>query len=302
MRKYLFMVMLFFLPTIRSINALENDVYVNNNGIIISNLEYNNLINSGYSSNEISNMTQSEFNENKDLIGQVVAQTTKYYRVETFVSNNQYFTLANKDKSYTSISYEISESEFNNAKSTPFESSVINASAVVETTYKKMTTSIVKYNSNYRYKNVVLWKKLPAYRVNDIIGVGFEDKVYGVSSSKRLVAYYIYDDSCDVNITNTGTWKLSANGYAVSFDYPTKSKNATNENFYVEMYFDVGKNTSLTINTLNAYGDYKHLIGSKSHVSTSISIDLAGISVGASFESYYDSISTAQATLTNINW
>ena len=236
--------------------------------------------------------------------GDLVSQTTKYYRVETIIPNNPYSMMSNVDNPYPSFTYEITEEEYENSGSISLEPSMIsiNASATVETTYKKMTTSIINYNNQYRYKNVVIWKKLPFWKTNDIIGIGFDEKVYGVSSSKRINSYYIYGTSCDSNATTSGTWSLSSTGYSVEFNFPHKSQSSDDEKLYVEMYFNVAKNTTLNINVLNAYGNYRHLKGPSMYISPSFSISAFGISVGASYESHYDSMSTAQATLTGINW
>lgn len=293
------------LLTFSSVNAEEQQSYINNRGVEMNETQIQNLRNLGYEEEEISNMTQDEFDENKDLGGEVVAQTTKYYRVETIIPNNQYSIMSNLDNPYPSFTYEITEEEYENSDNILLQSPLVstNASDTVETTYKKMTTSIISYNNQYRYKNVVLWKKLPVWKVNDIIGIGFDEKVYGVSSSKRITSYYIYDTSCDVSITSNGTWSLSSTGYSVEFDYPHKSQSSANEKLYVEMYFDVAKNTTLNINVLNAYGNYRHLKGSSLYIAPSFGISAFGvISVGASYESHYDSMSTAQATLTGINW
>ena len=62
------------------------------------------------------------------------------------------------------------------------------------------------------------------------------------------------------------------------------------------MYFEINKLTS-PINTINAYGDYAHAVTSVS-ISTSI-----GFSFGFSdVSSKYDSMNTAQAYWSGLNW
>lgn len=54
--------------------ALECIHITNANGIDITETEYNNLLNLGFTDNEIQYMTMDEFLANKDLVGQIVAQ------------------------------------------------------------------------------------------------------------------------------------------------------------------------------------------------------------------------------------
>ena len=46
-----------------------------------------------------------------------------------------------------------------------------------ETTYKKLTTSILSNGSRYRYKTVLTWKNFPSVRSYDVIGIGHYSNV-----------------------------------------------------------------------------------------------------------------------------
>lgn len=285
------------------VSALElsSDNFINNSGVVMTQQEIENLKKLGFNDFDINNMNQITFDENKNLIGEVVAVTTKYYKTETIMPNNSSSVMTyNSAVTPITRSVEITKEEYDNSDNTISTF----ASAVVNTEYKEMTTSIVAVNGRYRYRNVVRWKKLPVWQTVDIISIGFDEKVYGVSSTKRLNAYYTFDNSCGLNVTTNGVWQLNSTGYGVTFDWPEKDNiSASSEGFYVDMYFEVDKNTTDTINVLNAYGNYRHGKGNftASGVSVGVSISyFIGLSVN--FEDSFDTISTAQATYTGINW
>lgn len=169
-----------------------------------------------------------------------------------------------------------------------------------------MTTTIINLGSNYRYKNTLNWKREPAVKKYDIIGIGIEQaKVYGVSSSKYIKSLYSYKtgNACYDTTTTTGTWTLGADGYSVKFKVPYKSNSGTFGELYAYMYFTVNKTSNNAISVLNAYGNYRHATSNFSNTTFSFSITAFGtISIGGSYDSKYDSMSTAQATWSGLNW
>lgn len=304
-KKMLFVIVLSFILmfSLKNVSALELNPgnFINNSGVVMTQQEIENLKKLGFNDFDINNMNQVTFDENKNLEGEVVAVTTKYYKTETIISaNTSSAKMFNSSATPITKSVEITKEEYENSDT------IIStfASDVVTTEYKEMTTSIVAINGRYRYRNVVRWKKLPFWQTVDIISIGFDEKVYGVSSTKRLNAYYTFDNSCGLNVTTSGIWQLNSTGYGVTFDWPKKDNvSASKEGFYVDMYFEVDKNTTDKINVLNAYGNYRHGKGSftASGVSVGVSISYV-IGLSVNFEDSFDTISTAQATYTGIKW
>ena len=85
--------------TIR-VSAMETDLnmyFYNYNGVEITETEYSNLESLGFTDNEIMYMSQTEFNDNKDLEGEVVSEITTYVKVingiEQVVSKEEYEAL-----------------------------------------------------------------------------------------------------------------------------------------------------------------------------------------------------------------
>lgn len=307
---FLLITMLISILFVQNVSALEtninieNGIYVNQNGIEMTEENVDNLRNLGFTDNDIIHMRGNEFNENKDLKGHVEASTTKYYETTTIIPNGNYNYISNVLLTH---SREITKEEYDSIdvqKLINEESAQGLTPGKTVTEYKEMTTTIVSVNGRYRYKNHVKWKKLPYWQTLDIISIGIEDnKVYGVSSTKRFSAYYDNGKSC-YYFGDSNTWTLSSQGYIVEFNYPVEPQNfVSGTTIEVDMYFEVEKNTKDKISVLNAYGDYKHLQGDATNTSYSISFDMGGgISVSNGIASKFDSINTAQATLTGINW
>ncbi|WP_096272557.1 hypothetical protein [Paucisalibacillus globulus] len=70
---------LFFAISTNVVDAEESIKLTNSNGIQINEVEYERLINLGFTAKEIKSMEVEEFELNKDLDGQVASESTKYY-------------------------------------------------------------------------------------------------------------------------------------------------------------------------------------------------------------------------------
>ena len=171
-----------------SADEININVFVNNNGIVITTTEYENLINLGFTESEILNMTITEFNENKDLIGNVVSTNDKYYRVITRYDND--------NNIISTTSEEISEYAYNNNDLMFNSISPLSIDGYSETNYKKMRSQIISLTYGYRYKMSVEWKNIPSTRSYDIIGIGIDTNVY-ISSDITFQKKYCYSSgSC----------------------------------------------------------------------------------------------------------
>lgn len=209
-------------------------------------------------------MTLEEFNENKDLKGEVVSKRTVYFDEEEkiYSKNNGIELLGIQNGSIT-------------------------------TTSKKMTTTIVSINNRYRYKVSLEWTKIPSTRSYDIIGLGIDStvKVYSTPVFQQNFCY----SSNDCRSSNTHTRNTSSVGIGAAFKLPTS--NLVSLSSY--LYFDVEKRNSGTLTTQNAYGDYSHATKNISQeYITNYYVNRGGIILNSSISDYYDSISTAVAKWT----
>ena len=147
---YLIIILGLFIPTI--VNAYEY-----NQDIDMTEEEYENLVNLGFTDDEIYLMGEDEFFDNKDLIGEVVSTTTQYYAVITNLMTGD------------SMTVDLTEEQYD----TGIEIAVPRGNAFIETTYKRMEMYITSINDKYRFKVTLDWKVMPANRSIDIIAIGF---------------------------------------------------------------------------------------------------------------------------------
>lgn len=141
---------LFIIPNVVSAVSITN-----NNGIVISEQEYNDFLKI-YSEEYIMNMSESKYNKLKELDFNDITTSTKY--IET--TYNQSLQLTTER--------EVTEEEYNNYN--PVMPLLDNGSAYYETTMKKLSMAIIG-GTTWNYATVVAtWKAIPSTRSFDLIG------------------------------------------------------------------------------------------------------------------------------------
>lgn len=249
--------------------------YINYFGIEITEEEYDNLINLGFTPDEIYHMNEENFEQNKDIESTLEVQNTKYYKtVYTDLSGNSYST-------------EISKEEYDN------QSKTVTPRATVTTSYKTMTSSLTRNSDNtFRYKVSVSWTNIPSTRSYDIIGIGFNDEVY-ISSLVNFVYYYCNtSNECTTSSAFYDKKKLSTGGSAV-YKVPSGSLAALT----ASLYYDVSKNTTATLTGLSMYGDYAHATTNVTPtLYTEHTVNNSGLQLYSSIISKYDAIPYAQSS------
>lgn len=248
--------------------------YINYYEISMTSQQYNNLLNLGFSEDEIYYMNQETFDINKDLSGELVAQNNKYYKtIYTDLNGNSYST-------------EITENEYNNQGS-------MDPRGTVTTEYKSMVTTITQLTSTFRYKVTLNWRQIPAVHSYDIIGIGFGDNVYISSPVYFSYNYCVSSGDCTTSTQYYDRKKLSTGGSVV---YKLPGSQAIS--LAAVLYYDVSKNTTDTITRLDMYGDYAHATTNSvtSTQYTNYTINRYGIVLYDDVPNYYDAIPTAQST------
>lgn len=264
------------------VNASEIPYYVNNNAIEMTEEDYNNLKNLGFTDYEIQNMGQKEFENNHDIIGVIVSENIKYYRTITNYSLDARIICA-------SI-YNITEQEYTSENTS--EIVIPQGNGYVETNYKKVTTQIIAVAGKYRYKTSVEWKSIPSTRSYDIIGIGIDTSVY-IYSGITFQQNYCYSNGI-CSSSNTSTIKNSSTGGAALFKLPASSSITTMSSY---IYFTIDKSSSTTISELYAYGDYSHATTTTySSYSSKYTINKAGINLDSSIINSYDAIPVSKAS------
>lgn len=152
----------------------EEYEFINDKKIKITEEEYNNLLDLGFSENEIQNMNVEEYEKNKNLKGKVVSKKISYYKDIYYY--NEDGTIATNEQIVTA-------DEYNKFNPISIISPYGLTNGYIETNMKKMTTTIICLGNTYRYKISLEWKSNPKVRSNDIIGIGIEnDKVYYIGN------------------------------------------------------------------------------------------------------------------------
>lgn len=303
---------------VNAMEKIEENQYINVNGIIMSEQQINNLKGLGFTDDQINKMTQDEFDNNKDIEAEVVAETTKYYKTIIVHDNSasEFSVKAIGSDIPYSYTEEVTEEEYNNSSDTSLIMPYGLTNGYTETNYKKMTTTIsyISSSNNYRYKNDLVWKTIPSTRSYDIIAIGIDSTVSVDPNStyfqQNIDIYNDFNGTCRYTYDTSGVWSASSRGYARTFKIPD---NSLSLNGYVGglssyMYFNVQKLTSNTIYVLNAYGSYKHAQKSvSSSVSTGVTVGFPEIisfsgSVSTTVVESYDSMSTAHAAYSGLSW
>lgn len=222
---------------------------------------------------------------NAETVTDDYVETTKYLKTVTHYGNN--FLLSNNINS--SMTYEVSENEYNNTGDKPIITR--DASGAVETTYKRMTVSIAKNGSYYRYKNILVWKTIPSQRSYDIIGIGFYSNLK-LHSSVNFIQEYCYSGGSCTSSTSHNPQTFTA-GAGTTFKLASGSLSTLK----ATIYFDLEKKTSATLVSQDAYGDYSHATSSISLANAKkySVVGSSGIVLDSSITSYYDSMGCAHA-------
>lgn len=216
----------------------------------------------------------------------VISETTKYYKTIELDHNLEVMDISNNRISKT---YEITEEEYYSSNEKDINTL---SDATVVTEYKKMVTSILKSGNVFRYKNKLIWNKLPAVRSYDVIGIGFTGNV-------KINSNIVFTQEACATLTGCTQYTTSypqtfENGAGTTFKLPVGNFVSLTQT----IYFDVEKNTSQTIINQSIYGDYSHSV-------RNITLDSAkkytvngnqGILLNTSVKDDFDAINQAKAT------
>lgn len=273
-------------------NALEDECYLKNNyDICISEEEYTNLSNLGFTDFEIQNLELEGYNKNKNLKGQVVAETTNYYQTIHYYDIN--------NKLVSSEDRMVTEEEYMNADSLSMTEATTFGltTGYIETLTKKMTTTITKVdNNNFRYKNSLVWKTLPTTRSYDVIGIGMErDKVQYSGNRTFNQTICSYGTGCK-NSSTASYYMNQETGIGASFKLYSGAFYDMSSYFY----FDVEKRAGVgTITKLWSAGDYAHAREEiEAYEANLYNINNVGFNFDDTIEDSFDRMDTADAVWT----
>lgn len=161
----------------------------------------------------------------------------------------------------------------------------------VETNYKKLSTSILKNGSKFKYKANLEWKNIPSVRSYDILAIGFlpNVEVINVEFSQN---YCFIDGKCNTSFNYF--LNSDSRGVGAYFSLPSGSLKSLKQTLTLHVK---KVNASSTIYKQNVYGDYSHAVKSIKLTSTKkFTVETNKINLDSSIVNYYDSIDSAKAT------
>ena len=255
MKKFLYMFLFATLVLLApAVNASNEVYYTNNEGLGMTEIQYNNLLNQGFTEKQIERMDFETFNKNKDIEATIVAQKKQYVKTTT--------TMRNGIQTHTSQI--LTEDEMNEEVQAEKERNPYSLRGATGTYYNgasqnsyKIIFTTIAYLSTYdvmRYKVDTYWQMMPTTRSYDIIAIGIElPKVQIISG---IDCRQDWRTSSDVSGYNTVCMpKTEGTGGSAMIDLPSGSLHILES--YI--YFTVDKKPGVnTITSLTATGDYAH--------------------------------------------
>ena len=253
LKNYLLAVLTMSLLFTTSIKAEEN-IIENYFGIKMTTTEYNNLLNLGFSEEDIYLMDEDTYINNKDLIGHVVSTNiTRYKTVK---------------RGLESVTYVATEEEFQSRNE-------VRPLGVVENYWRSVVTKIIQVDSNYRYMVSTVWNTMPNERDYDVISIGITSDVIRSTYPTFTRHYCDYDDCYNSNV---GAVKTGRYGAGASFKVPSGSLTGLG----ASLYFEVVKDVSGTLTYQEFCGMYAHGTNTTLTESKDYTIATGGIGFGAS--------------------
>lgn len=253
LKNYLLAVLTVSLLFTTSIKAEEN-IIENYFGIKMTATEYNNLLNLGFSEEDIYLMDEDTYINNKDLIGHVVSTNVTRYKTVR--------------RGLETVTYVATEEEFQSRNE-------VMPLGLVENYWRSVVTRITQIDSNYRYIVSTIWNTMPNERNYDVISIGITSDVTRATYPTFTRHYCDYDDCYNSSV---GAIKTGRYGAGASFKIPS----GTLTGLAASLYFDVTKNVSETLTYQEFCGMYAHGTNTTLTESKDYTIATGGIGFGAS--------------------
>ena len=269
LKNYLLAVLTVSLLFTTSIKAEEN-IIENYFGIKMTTTEYNNLLNLGFSEEDIYLMDEDTYINNKDLIGHVVSTNVTRYKTVR--------------RGLESVTYVATEEEFQSRNE-------VMPLGVVSNYWRSVVTKITQVDSNYRYMVSTTWNTMPEERNYDVVAIGIPYYVIR-STYPTFTRHHCDYDGC--YNSNVGVIKTADYGAGASFKIPS----GTLTGFAVSLYFDVTKYVSDTLTSQEFCGMYAHGYDTTLADSRNYTIATGGIGFGASAASKYTTMGCSYGTWT----
>ena len=290
MRKILYIVglatMILFNAT--AVSASNDIYYINENEIAMTEEEYNNLINLGFTERQISWMDEDVFLENKDIVATSVAHQKYIVKTTTVIRNGI-------TRSYNRLLTEKELKEEMELRQQPSGTNFYGNfyDGMTFDSIKEIDMRIAIYDDEYaRYKLDTYWDVIPTHRYFDVAGIYFDGTLTHRYSSVIHRQYYVTTGNDHVSLEDY-YYDSNSNSAYIAFELPSGSL----ESLESYMYFTARKNVNVgTITELYVYGDYAHAAYQTTQaVINNVSMYAGGLWFSIDYDFLYDDIPTANA-------
>ncbi|WP_342513947.1 hypothetical protein MKY34_03975 [Sporosarcina sp. FSL K6-1522] len=265
--------LLFVFTDIGTVNAEE--------GFAVPIEDRERLLNLGFSNEELDIMDEEIYNLNKEIVGEIVASDTKYFKIIEVLEDDVSTLNGNTDNAQLSELQQVieldKETYFKEIEYDRLDNSLITPFGYIPgkttTSYRTLNTFISKIQEGkkYRIHTSTQWHKMPAHRKIDVIGTSINSAFWApVPKSQQGQQAWTTGNSCPP-ITSSRTqsynsssssWKHGPSGYTLSIDLPnnviknTVCGSSTVKSLLSFAYFDVTRLANTK--QLDAYGKYLH--------------------------------------------
>lgn len=276
---YLFAISFFFM--LQNVTSAAEKL-TNSYGIKITEEQYENFKELGFTDLAIDQMNKEVFKANKDLVVDSKSESTKYQEiVETTPVENQVSTFSTtSENSPTYTTTELNEEEyFKRVEQEKNGIKIFASSDTTTTSYRRLTTSIQLIGATTRLHNKFIWDIIPSTRSYDVLSTAIDSTFSPKSGSEygQQLWAYTYTTSGGFYGGNSAypagsaTYTRDGAGYGVKMDLRNDTSNTRVTQLEGYMYFSIVRSSSVVPYYINAYGNYSHL---KTTADTSFSYGL----------------------------
>lgn len=258
MKKYLYNLVFaaLILLSATAVKASNEVYYINRENIEMTENEYNNLLELGFTEEQIEFMDNNTFQDNKDIEATLISTNKRYYKITTIMRNGIHYRFSEE------ITKDEAEEEQKQTQN-PTRVSGNYYDGLIGTSIIEVADYISNVSNTYmRYKADTTWLIPPTERYHDILAIGFE------SAKVKFGSTIVFREDWK---TSNGTFShtdicspvYETNGGSAVFELPTGSM------AYIKayIYFNVRKQTGVgTITSLTIGSEYAH---ATSNISTS---------------------------------
>ncbi len=297
MKKYLYNIVIatLILMSATVVKAANEVYYTNKYNIEMTEQEYHNLLELGFTEKQIESMDEEIFLENKDISATLVDKTSKYYMITTEMRNGIKHNITREITKEEAMQEKERQSQNlpNRGASGNYYDGYTEITSVFEVVNYISNVS----NSYMRYKADAFWVTMPSTseRYADILGIGIEPSKVQISSIIVFRENWVTSDDVS-GYTTVCAPKTESTGGSVQMQLPSGSLNELSS--YI--YFNVSKKSGVgTITSLYISGDYAHSTANydPNTIFSNYTVDLsAGIDVYYPYSSDYISPNPAYAS------